>query len=351
MKRKYLILLHCCVWLVLLSNKLWSTLSINVFGPDKSAPFGLHLFFEYLVINITYLCIPLICFYSAYLLVAPLLIHKKKYFKAVVCAALTFAVICAWRYYSEYYFFLPVFGFDNYRGHPWPFTDYISNVFFYYFPSYFVYGLMYFFVESWYKTRLRQQELQKEKAAAELAFLRSQVNPHFLFNSINDIYSLTYQKSEQAPAALLKLSEVLRYMLREDSDSVVPLSGEVKYIENVIDLQRISAKGAAFINFKLDGQVDGQKVPSLIFIPFAENAFKHGVLNDAENPVEITLTVMPKSICFAVKNKKSADQKDHTGGIGLSNVRRRLDLLYPGTHVLTINDQGDFYTVNLKLQQ
>ena len=245
---------------------------------------------------------------------------------------------------------LPYLGVDNYGGHPWPVRDYISNVFYYYFPSYFVYGLMYFFVEGWYQTRLNQQELQKEKAAAELAFLRSQINPHFLFNSINDIYSLTWQKSEQAPAALLKLSEILRYMLREDHDGFTLLRDEVGYIENVVDLQRISSKDTALINLKVEGMADSQKVPSLIFIAFVENAFKHGVLNDAQHPVEISLIATAGEVSFSVSNQKNSDQKDATGGIGLNNVKRRLELLYPKKHELTINDKSDSYNVNLRLQ-
>jgi len=340
MKRRQLIVLHIVFWGLLFISNIWSSYSR-----------GLSPFVKVLIIEAGYFTIPITCFYSSYLFVAPQLFVKKRYLRALLYALLTLMAIVILRYVLEYYFFKPVLGFDNYKGHPWPVGDYIENVFFYYFPRYFIYGLMYFFAESWYKTRHLQQQIEKERSAAELAFLRSQVNPHFLFNSINDIYSLTYQKSEQAPAALLKLSDILRYMLREDGDSFTPLIGEIGYVENVIDLQRISAKGGAFINFKVEGPVENQKVASLIFIPFAENAFKHGVLNDAENPVEIALTISAENICFAVSNKKSPYQKDHTGGIGLNNVKRRLELLYPGKHELAIDDKEDFYTVKLNLQR
>jgi len=349
MKRKYLVWLHLAVWLLILANYTWNSAAYRFYAHDRHVPLTIGLFAEYLFVALLYLIISVICFYSAYLLVAPALLRKNKWYLAVVYAALTFMAACGWRYVTEYRIMLPYLGFDNYRGHPWAVSDYISNVFFFYFPSYFVYGLMYFFVESWYKTRLNQQELLKEKAAAELAFLRSQVNPHFLFNSINDIYSLTWQKSDQAPAALLKLSEILRYMLREDPDGLTPLSKEVNYIENVIDLQRISAKGGAFINFSAKGLIDGQKVPSLIFIPFVENAFKHGVLNDADHPVRISLSATPDGIHFCAFNQKNNHQKDITGGIGLNNIKRRLELLYPERHQLIIDDKDDCYNVNLRL--
>jgi LytS/YehU family sensor histidine kinase len=235
-------------------------------------------------------------------------------------------------------------------GHAVSAQFYINNVFYYYFPAYFIYGIIYFFAENWYRTKQREQELQKEQAAAELIFLRSQVNPHFLFNSINDIYSLTYQQSAQAPVALLKLSEILRYMLREGKDDFMLLQSEIKYLENVIELQRISAKGNAYIDFTVEGYVGNQKIATLLFIAFIENAFKHGILADPENPVKITLLATNDKVQLEVRNKKNDDQKDKTGGIGLQNVRRRLLLIYPDKHSLVINDDAGYYTVNLELQ-
>jgi two-component system LytT family sensor kinase len=348
MKRKYIILLHIACWVLLLITNVWQTTSANTFSPNRNPEVGFASFFKYLVITATYLLIPLSCFYSSYLVVAPQVV-KKNYFTAIFYALLTLVFIIGLRYLMEYKFFLPVFGFDNYNGHPYSVSRFVANVFFYYFPAYFVYGLMYFFVEDWYKNRQRQQDLQKEKATAELTFLRSQINPHFLFNSINDIYSLTYQKSEDAPGALLKLSEILRYMLREGNEDFVPLQQEVKYIENVIELQRIGAKGNAYINFDIEGYIGTQKVAALLFIAFIENAFKHGVWNDAKHPIQINLDASSDNIQFSIRNKKNHDQKDKTGGIGLNNVRRRLELIYPGKHRLDIIDD-EFYTVNLKLQ-
>ena len=118
----------------------------------------------------------------------------------------------------------------------------------------------------------------------------------------------------------------------------------------VIDLQRISAKGGACINFEVEGYVGGQQVASLLFIAFVENAFKHGVLNDPKKPVDIHLTGTMESVNFSICNKRNNGQKDQTGGIGLNNVKRRLELIYPGKHQLDITGGDEFYIVNLFLQ-
>jgi two-component system LytT family sensor kinase len=348
MKRKLTIYLHIVAWsLMLFSDILFAYLREQASPGHASSHLSL---WKIVIIQIGYLVIPVFCFYCAYYFVAPQLLVTRKYFKAVLLFLLTITGAVALRYSLEYFFFLPVLGFDNYRGHPWPASDFIENVFWYYFPKYFIYGLMYFFAENWYKTRQLQQELQKEKSTAELAFLRSQLNPHFLFNTLNDIYSLTYQKSEQAPEAVLKLSELLRYMLREGTEDFMPLIQEIQYLETLIKLQLISAKGNAYIRMNADGVLGEHTVASLLFVSFVENAFKHGILNDPLNPVSIRLTAGVRNISFSISNKKNQDQKDKTGGIGLNNVRRRLELMYPDKHQLEIVDSKEHYNVNLLLK-
>jgi len=348
MKRRLVIYLHIAVWSLMLITDIWSSYSRSLNLPDHAA--GALTFTKIVIIQTGYLLIPIFCFYCAYYLVAFQLFVAKKYLRAILLCLLTITGAVVLRYSMEYFFFLPVLGFDNYRGHQWPASDFIENVFWYYFPKYFIYGLMYFFAENWYKTRQLQQELQKEKSTAELAFLRSQLNPHFLFNTLNDIYSLTYQKSDQAPEAVLKLSELLRYMLREGTEDFMPLTQEIQYLETLIKLQLISAKGNAHIQMDAEGALGEYTVASLLFVSFVENAFKHGVLNDPSNPVSIKLITGDGNIYFSVTNKKNQDQKDKTCGIGLNNVRRRLELMYPDRHQLEIVDGEDHYNVNLLLK-
>lgn len=329
-------------------SNIWFAYTKNRISADHGA--GILTPFKILIIQTVYLFIPIFCFYCAYYFVAPQLLVARKYIKGITLFLLTIVVAVLLRYSMEYLFFLPVLGYDNYLGHPWPVYDFVDNVFFYYFPKYFVYGLMYFFVESWYKNKQLQQELQKEKSTAELAFLRSQLNPHFLFNTLNDIYSLTYQKSEQAPEALLKLSELLRYMLREGTEDFMPLMQEIQYLETLVKLQLISAKGNAYIRLESEGAINEYRVASLLFVSFVENAFKHGILNDPSNPIMIKLVAGNGSIAFSVTNKKNQHQKDKTGGIGLSNVRRRLELMYPDKYQLEVADCNEQYNINLVLQ-
>lgn len=350
MKRKYIILLHLVFWGLLILNNSFAFFNNNSFDSFKDQPKSFSLFIKYLFCEIGFSSITALCFYSNYLFVAPELFVKKNYFKSGLFVVLTFIALVCWRYAVEFWFFKPVLGFDNYKGNSVTVQFYITNIFYYYFPVYFLYGIMYFFVESWHQNKQRQQEFEKEQATAELTFLRSQINPHFLFNSINDIYSLTYQQSALAPVALLKLSEILRYMLRDSKGEFMLLQSEIRYLENVIELQRISSKGNAYIEFSIEGYVGDQKITTLLFIAFTENAFKHGILTDPKNPVKISLKATNSNIEFTVHNKKNNDQKDKTGGIGLYNVRRRLMLIYPDKHNLVISDMDDFYTINLALQ-
>ena len=205
------------------------------------------------------------------------------------------------------------------------------------------------FGSDWFINDKIKSNLENEKLIAELAFLKSQINPHFLFNSLNNIYSLAYQKADKTPEAILKLSEIMRYMLYESNEGKVALSEEIRYLENYIELQKLRFKDDTYIKFEIIGEVSEQQITPLILISFVENAFKHGLVNDPENPVSIYLKIEPAGILFRTTNKKSKQNKDDTGGIGLKNVRRRLDLIYTDKYKLHIEDKNDIYTCELYL--
>jgi LytS/YehU family sensor histidine kinase len=183
----------------------------------------------------------------------------------------------------------------------------------------------------------------------ELQFLKSQLNPHFLFNSLNNIYSLAYQKSEKTADAILKLSDIMRYMIYESNEGWVSLEKEVEYLQNFIELQKLRVKDSASVLFHTQGDIDGQKIVPLILIAFVENAFKHGVVNDANDPIQINLIANKQILHFTVRNQKSKANKDRLGGVGLSNVERRLQLLYPEKHKLTVENTPSHYTIKLIL--
>ncbi|QQL49663.1 sensor histidine kinase [Mucilaginibacter ginkgonis] len=205
------------------------------------------------------------------------------------------------------------------------------------------------FGTDWFTNERIQRDLENQRLTAELSFLKSQVNPHFLFNSLNTIYSLAYQRSETTPEAVLKLSEIMRYMLYESNDNKVELDKELKYLENYIELQKIRYGQKAFIEYTVEGAITSQQIVPLILISFVENAFKHGIVNDPQHPIFIRLTVTDSHLTFYVFNKKHAHNRDAVGGIGLNNVQRRLKLLYPGRYQLDIENGDDTYSSELSL--
>lgn len=208
---------------------------------------------------------------------------------------------------------------------------------------------VYKFTVDWFFNEKEKSDLEKQSLTAELAFLKSQINPHFLFNSLNNIYSLAYQKSDATPDAILKLSEIMRYMLYESNENLVSLEKEIIYLRSFIELQKLRFKGNAQVILEVEGQVHQQHILPFILISFVENAFKHGLATDPENPIHINISVIEDKLLFSIKNKKSGLNKDQTGGIGMVNVKRRLDLIYPNQYKLSIENQDDHYYSELYL--
>ncbi len=203
----------------------------------------------------------------------------------------------------------------------------------------------------WAKQVRVQQELETRTMQTELNFLKSQINPHFLFNTLNSLYALTLKKSDEAPEVVIKLSEMMRYMLYECNEKFVPLSKEVAYIRNYLDLEKLRHKQLD-IKFEVEGEVSDMKVAPLIFISFIENAFKHGAANHiSAGFVQIHMFIDNNELNLYVENSKPEKQptQEHrrSGGIGLVNVKRRLEILYPGNYHLDIYDKPNTYGVNL----
>lgn len=202
-------------------------------------------------------------------------------------------------------------------------------------------------VSNSYQMEQARKTLETEKLNAELAFLKSQINPHFLFNSLNNIYSLAYQKSDKAPEAILKLSEIMRYMLYESNDEKVSLEEEINYLENYIDLQKLRVKEQVYLELTINVDNYQHRIMPLLVISFLENVFKHGVATDKAHPIRITVEVNNNRLHFKAQNKKNKLNKDKTGGIGLTNLKRRLELGYPDKHTFIIQDNEDYYSSEL----
>ena len=197
-----------------------------------------------------------------------------------------------------------------------------------------------------------RQEEQQERLRSELSFLRSQISPHFIFNILNSIVYLIRSKSAQAEPVTIKLSELMRYMLYESGDAQVPLDKEVEYLKNYVELQKIRFGEDVDIRLQTEGNPGSQVIEPMLMIPFVENAFKHGVGMIPSPVIDISLKINEKGLLFSVKNKitpETAAEKDSNSGIGLRNVRRRLELLYPQSHTFEISENDEWFTVNLNL--
>ena len=213
---------------------------------------------------------------------------------------------------------------------------------------YVLYAIIFYFIRYAYYRESQQKELLMQNRNAELMFLRSQLNPHFLFNSLNNIYSLVYANSRQALPAIAGLSELLRYMLYH-TDEKVPLEKELEYIRKYISLQKLRYEHNIHAEMYVTGSAEGILIAPLVLIPFIENAFKHGDFSENNQGLVITIQIDEHKLAVFCMNKKGNHQKDTAGGIGLENVKRRLQLLYPGKHILRIDNQSDLFAVNLEL--
>lgn len=212
-------------------------------------------------------------------------------------------------------------------------------------------GLVFFLVRyAGFQIKLREQsELRRREA--ELKFLRSQVNPHFLFNTLNNLYSMVNRGSEKALPTLEKLSGLLRYSLYEQQ-GFVPIQREIDYLKDLVHLETLRVENLTPVVFDVGVFPPDQQLPPLLLVPFVENAFKHGDLKGGGAPLKINLQPLPGGgIDFSVSNRVNQGQrsKDGVGGIGVLNVKKRLSLLFPGQHQLNIQVENHFYTVELQI--
>ena len=208
----------------------------------------------------------------------------------------------------------------------------------------------------WYKVQKSNQQLVEEKLKAELNFLKAQVHPHFLFNTLNNLYALTLKKSKDAPEVVLKLSDLLNYMLYECAADEVLIEKEVKLLKDYIALEKIRYGDRLNISFNILGKAGSKRVAPLMLLPFVENSFKHGVSEEMDEAwVSIDLELKEERLILKVENSKSKndgrdDQFNYKQGIGLKNVRRRLELLYPEKHKLEMHDSNDSFLIVLTLE-
>ena len=210
--------------------------------------------------------------------------------------------------------------------------------------------------KSWFLVSGLQKELlekEKQKTEVELKALKAQINPHFFFNTLNSIYSMALDKDERLPGTVLQLSDLMRYFLYESKDNFVPLEKELVVADNYIALQKIRAGKQLSIEISKKGEVNSQKIAPLLLITFLENAFKHGAKGSSGNTfIKLDIKIEKNKLNFTVENNKGIIDEVNAGdqnGLGLENVKRQLELLYPGKHLLNIKDEQDRFVVALQL--
>ena len=301
-----------------------------------------------------YLPIKMVATYFTMYFIIPRYFLQKKYVAATVLTVLVVLLAGFLQRFLDYHVFSPIYGHEWMAGSPFNIPKSLKNVLSIY-PAVAL-GAFIKITKHFYSEESKSKELRQEKLQAELNFLKGQIHPHFLFNTLNNLYALTLKKSENSPEVVLKLSELLSFMLYECNSRTVPLSKELKLIENYIALEKIRYDDRLTITYETEGDVSKNQIPPMLLLPFVENAFKHGTSDSIDEVwVDIHIKVEGRSLSLSVKNSNGYDtveknEFDYQKGIGLKNVHRRLELLYEDHYTLETNDTEDQYSVSLTIE-
>ena len=293
----------------------------------------------------------LVAVYANLLLLIPRLLSPGRY--AVYAIALSLLMVASasfnmltFRYLSDWLF--PGFYFISYYDY-WDIFQFVL--------VYVVLTTLLKLSKAWFSLRETQRELdqlQREQLNTEIEALRSQINPHFLFNNLHNLYSLSLDGDARTPDLILRLSQGMRYVLYESSEDRVPLQREVAFLEDMIELQRLRSEESVRITFEVKGDTENKQIAPLLFLPLVENAFKHGLKAETlQAYAHINLEVEENGLLFQIQNntgERDEASPENYRGIGLTNLRRRLELLYPGRHRLDIREGESDYRVSLKIE-
>lgn len=200
---------------------------------------------------------------------------------------------------------------------------------------------------------IRKEQLEKQAVEAELFYLKSQINPHFLFNTLNNIHTLVYKQAATAPEAVLRLSSLMRYMIYESNAHTVPLSREITYLQDYMALQQLRYKHSPVVHLEIVGEADSVFIAPLLFIHLIENAYKHSPARLEPGDIRVIIAIKENTLVFESRNPigtKEGRSLDEPGGVGLPNIRKRLALLYPKKHELIINESDKVFTVTLTIR-
>ena len=341
MKSKYRqILIHVTGCLIFLSLPI-------LFSPDLTNSVSLFKIPPFQRDFISYICL-ILFFYINFYILLPRFYFSQRYFAYIIFILFSYAVVT----------FIPtllISGNNDLSVVPKEYFVHRNNFFLFYLSQHFFKFLIVLVFSLLLKINERWKQAEKEKLNTELSFLKAQINPHFLFNTLNSIYSLAItEKATGTSSAIVKLSGMMRYVISETNENFVSLSKEINYISNYIDLQKNRFENTVKINYSVTGTVEGKQIAPLILIQFVENAFKHGVNAEENSFIEISIVIKETELDMAVFNNKVTALHDgnSAGGLGIENTKTRLQLLYPGKHLLTIKNNSEDFSVllNINLQ-
>lgn len=296
-----------------------------------------------LILNIESLIVSVIIFYIFYFFFSPMLFSrlKEKVFYALWFGSIVIVIISGIGYviqrttspgYIASYWF-------------WPINDFLLSAY-----TAFVACLIRAFL-NWYADIFYKRQLEKKNLETELALLKAQINPHFLFNTLNNIDVLIEKDADTASVYLKKLSDILRLMLYESPSEKIALTQEIEYIRKYIELQKIRTSNKNYVTFEVEGDINTILIAPMLFIPFIENAFKHSVNKKIDHAIDVKLVAGHKDIVFECSNAydPAALQTQPKSGLGLELIKSRLELLYKGNYNLTIDKAGNRFTVHLSI--
>ncbi len=292
-----------------------------------------------------------IVFYANYSFLAPKLLLKKK-IVLYIFASIGFLILINF-IVNKIPVHAPFDRLDNLKHLKYSFPPprnlryAMRGIFFF---AFFLLGGIFCLMVDFYKRDKISKETEVQRTETELQFLKAQLNPHFLFNSLNSVYSLVRNKSNDAPEAVLTLSELMRYMLYEANQEIVPLIKEIEYIKNYVSLQRLRLSNSEDVRLSIKGEYEKKKIYPLLLISFIENTFKYGTDFKGVTDINIRIQVVENTLTFSVDNVIGVYRKNkNNSGVGLINIKNRLELLYPNLYTLGIQEKNGRHMVDLTL--
>lgn len=329
------IIIHLIFWLI------WTYYTILIVDNNALYVGHMHLFF--ITGNIIYI----LTFYANYLFVLPKVFKPFRWKKALIGFLVVFLFFSLSRYLTEEVITLHFFGKQNYLPGTGILYYLYDNLFYSSKPI--ILSTVLWVIIFLVRTLEYNQLILEENKNTEIKFLKAQINPHFVFNTLNNIYSMVYFKSDKSLPAIEKLSQIMQFTTYEAQKEKILLSGEINYILAYIELEKLRHQEESFVELNVEALSESMEIPPYILSPLVENALKHGVMSD-KKPIRIDLKANKTRLFFSVVNEIGNQKKDKLGGIGLENLKKRLEIYYPGTHTLEITTEDKHFTAKLEIE-